>query len=397
MLNFGSGHSKAVNTRKAVAESLESAGIGPEHSPKLVVVHTTLGHDLPQMLSSLREGAPGTQIVGCTGSGVIGSGWVSEAVRAMALVTVDGEGITVASVAGVSGENSRSKALACAEELRVQAPDANMLMLLGPGLNVDADALIAGVEAVFGPDVPIFGGLAGFGGTIPRTPVFHDDRILDDGLVLIGFTAPDLELVQMEHHGSLPRPDRFTITAAEGQRLDELDGKPAWPTLMASIDMPATTPPMEVITLIGLGLDLSDDDQREYDNAKILRVPLALAENGTSCYLQYSLPEGTVVTSCQRDEHYLFEGATRLMERLKARLKGRQPLAIFQTDCLARGRLSHNVVEKDGIIRDMQQSLSAELAIPWVGVYGFAEFGVLNGRNRSHNYTTTLSAVVTTG
>jgi hypothetical protein len=33
----------------------------------------------------------------------------------------------------------------------------------------------------------------------------------------------------------------------------------------------------------------------------------------------------------------------------------------------------------------------------WLGVYGFAEFGMLNGRNRFHNYTTTLSAIVEKG
>ena len=237
------------------------------------------------------------------------------------------------------------------------------------------------------------GALAGFGGKVPRTPVFDGDKVLDDGLVLIGLADPSLAVAQAQHHGSLPQPDRFIITKAEGLRVDELDGKPAWPTLMASIDLPADTPPTEVINLIGLGLDLAPDEQQVYDNEKILRAPLMLAENGTSCFFQANLPVGTVLTSCQRDEDYLFDGTRRLMERLKTKIGDRQIQAVFHADCMGRGRLTHNKVEKDGIIRDIQQALSADRSIPWLGVYGFAEFGMLNGHNRYHNYTTALSAI----
>jgi hypothetical protein len=397
MLNFHSGYSKAVNTRKAAVECLKVVGVESIHPPALILVHTTSGHDFQQMISELSVGAPESVIVGCTGSGVIGPDWVSEAMRAMALMVVYGDGIATASISGINGENSQRLSKTCAEDLHSRNPDANMIIAFGPGLNVDGDALVDGIEAVFGPKVPILGGLGGFSGNVPRTPVFHGNRIMDDGLVLVGIADPDLEVVQVQHHGSLPQPERFTVTRSEGLRVDELDGKPAWPTIMASIDLPADTQPTDVITLIGLGLDLDEEDQRDYDNEKILRAPLMLDENGTSCYFQASLPTGTVLTSCQRNEEYLFNGARRLIERLKTRLNGREPLAVLQGDCMARGRLSHNVVEKDGIIREMQQALSADQSLPWLGVYGFAEFGMLNGRNRYHNYTTALSAIVAKG
>lgn len=398
MYQFHSGNSKAVNTRKAVAECLQSAGVDSDSTPDLIIVHSTLGHNFQEMLSELSSRAPGAKIAGCTGSGVIGTGgWVSEAMRAMALMAVYGDGTAVASIDEITGDNSADLAQTCAQELHDQNPDINMIMLLGPGLDVDGDALIKGVENVFGPKVPILGALGGFGGTKPFTPVFHDDQVVDHGLVLVGFSGPDLEIVQASHHGSLPQPDQFTVTRSEGLRVDELDGKPAWPTLMESINLPLTTQPIEVINLIGLGLDLDEEDQQDYDNKKILRAPLMLEENGASCYFQTKIPIGTVLTSCQRNEKYLFEGTRRLMERLKNRLSGRQPLAIFHTDCMGRGRLIHNVVKKDTFIQDIQKSFSEELSLPWLGVYGFAEFAMLNGRNRHHNYTTTLSVITTKG
>ena len=66
MLKFRSGTSKAVNTRKAVAECLKTAGVESTNPPDLIIVHTTLGHDFGQMLSELSAGAPGSAIAGCT-------------------------------------------------------------------------------------------------------------------------------------------------------------------------------------------------------------------------------------------------------------------------------------------------------------------------------------------
>lgn len=396
MLRFSSGTSKAVNTQKAVAECLEKAGSGGA-SPDLVVIHTTLGHKFDQMLSELSAHAPGAIVAGCTGSGVIGSGWVSEAMRAMAAMAVYGEGIAAASMGGITGDNSESLARQCAEDLRDRNPNANVIMAFGPGLDVDGQALISGIESVFGEQVPVLGGLAGFSGAKPITTVFHGESALDDGLVLVAISDPDVEVVQVQHHGSLPQPDRFTITRAEGTRVDEFNGEPAWPTFMASIGMPTDTDPTDVINLIGLGLDLSEGEVRDYDNEKILRAPLLIAENGTSCYFQASLPEGTVLTSCQRDEAYMFAGVGRLRDRLQQGLGGRRPLAVFHIDCMGRGRLSNNNVAKDEIIQQIQSAVSDDPSLPWLGVYGFAEFGKLSGRNRHHNYTTALSAIVAKG
>lgn len=394
MCTFRSGISKAVNPRKAVRECLSTAEIESLGTPDLILVHTTLGHNFEAMLSELQQAAPGALVAGCTGSGVIGRGWVSEAMRAMALMTVSGVDISIATVDAISADNSADLAQRCAQELRDQNSEISMIMLMGPGLDVDGDALVDGVEAVFGTSIPIMGALGGFGGTAPRTPVFYNDQIITHGLILIGIAAPGLELVQISHHGSLPQPDQFTVTKAEGVRVDELDGKPAWPTLMSNLGLSETTQPVEIINLLGLGLDLNEADQQEYDNEKILRAPLILDENGSSCYFQTSIPEGSVLTACQREEEYLLQGAQRMIERLKQKLNGRKPLAVLQSDCMGRGRLAHNVVEKDVFIRDMQLGLTSDMSLPWLGVYGFAEYAMLGGRNRHHNYTTTLSVLV---
>jgi len=370
--------------------------LGEEASEaSLLIFHSTLGHKFEQMLSTAHEMCPQAEIVGCTGSGVIGTGWVSEAMRAMAAMAVTGTEYAATSCAGVTAENSEEIAQQCAEELKEKDGKINMILVMGPGLNVNGDGFIKGIESVFGSDVPLFGALGGFGGTTPRTPIFHREKIYEDGLLLIGFSDSSLSLAQKTHHGCLPQDNyRFTITKSEGVRIDELDGKPAWPTFIGSLGMPPDTSPLDIILLLSIGIDLPEKDAEEYDNKQILRAPLMLSDDGQSMYLQSVVPEGTELVSCQRNEDYLFSGSDHLAERMMEEIDGKTPIAVFQADCMARGRLGHDVVDKTEIISQLQGSFANADSLPWLGVYGFAEFCTLNGKNRFHNYTTSLSAIL---
>jgi len=372
---------------ESVAESASSV--------RLVIMHSTMGHDLAKLIEGAREICPEAEIVGCTGSGAIGRGWVSEAVRSLAVMAITGEEVTSVAMQGTTGENSRDLAAQCAKSLQRQLPATNTIMALAPGLDVDGDAIIEGIESVFGPDVPILGALSGTGASVPRTPLFHGGEILEDAMILVGLGDPELELVQAAHHGNLPHDEyRFTVTKAEGNRVDELDGRPAWPVVMDSLDLPHTTHPVEVICLLGLGMDLEGAAQEEYDNAQLMRAPLHLSEDGGSFFTQAAVPEGQVLVSCQRDEDHIFQGVDRMTKRLKERLGGRLPVAVFQSDCMARGRMSADTVSKDEINSTIQNQLIGDEPVPWLGVYGFAEFAVLDGRNCFHNYTTALSVLV---
>ena len=395
MLEFRSAVSPHVNSLKAIRQALVTATGDSTSSTRLVIMHSTMGHNLPQLVEGAQELCPDAEIVGCTGSGAIGCGWVSEAVRSLAIMTITGDEIAAAVVEGTTGANSRDVATRCAQDLKERLPSVNMVMALAPGLNVDGDAIIEGIESVFGTRVPILGALSGTGASVPRTPLFHGGSIHEDAMVFVGLGDPGLELIQGAHHGNLPHDEyRFTVTKAHGTRVDELDGRPAWPVLMDSLGLPHTTQPVETICLLGLGIDLDESDKAEYDNAQLLRAPLHLSEDAASFYMQASVEEGQVLVSCQRNEDHIFAGVDRLTKRLKEQMGGRRPVAVFQTDCMARGRMSADVVTKDEITSLIQSPLVDNGEVPWLGVYGFAEFCMLNGRNCFHNYTTALSVLV---
>jgi small ligand-binding sensory domain FIST len=84
----------------------------------------------------------------------------------------------------------------------------------------------------------------------------------------------------------------------------------------------------------------------------------------------------------------------RMLGVMRAGRAGQVPVAVFQADCLARGRRLFNRVMKDELVHRMQQPFAKDGSVPpWFGMYGFGEYARLGGRNTYHNYTTALAAI----
>jgi hypothetical protein len=397
MLEFHSGSSSAVNSKAAIEECIDHAlGDRDKADCKLLVIHSTVGYNFAQMAAGAQEACPNAEIIGCTGSGVIGREGVSEAMRAMAVMAVTGDEFAVAAADGLNGSNSAQLGERAAAEMKAENPDVNMIYVLSAGLDLSGDQVIAGIESVFGEEVPIFGATAADNGKAKGTFQFHGQDVLEQGLILVGFSDPGLEVLSGVHHGSIPVEGAvFEVTKSEDNRIIELDGKPAWPALLERFGLPPeTTDPSETLPITGLGEALTEDEQTVYDNPQILRVPIKVSDDRQSFYLPTSVPEGTKFQLMQRDEQYIFDGVERLMQRMKDDLEGRRPVAVFHADCMARGRHMFNRVLKDEIIAKMQYPLCGEEVVPWLGVYGYSEYCRFAGKNQFHSYTTSLFPIV---
>lgn len=395
MLNFYSGSSKLVNPKKAINESINSAIKDVLGEIKLVIIHTTSGHNCKQLLDAIHKRLDNVSVIGCSGSGVISNDFVNETVRCLALTVVTGDEFVLTKIEGLTIENSLLLSKNAAEELNAKNDSINMIMAFAPGIVVNGEDLVNGISSVFGNDIPILGGLAGFNGTVPKTPLLFNNEILEQAVVMVGFYDKTLSVVQSSHHGYLPhKSQKFEITKMSGTFIDELNGKLAWPTLMESFNLPSSTQPSEVISLLALGTTLSAEEQNEYGNEYKLRAPLLLSEDGNSMMLQSNVSEGTYLISCQRDEKYLMNGIDGLNTRITSQYNGKKPVAVFQTDCMARGRMSNGVIEKEEIINNLQDGIIGKNDIAWLGMYAFGEFCRLNGKNQYHNYTSSISVIL---
>jgi hypothetical protein len=390
MLSFCSGYSGKVNSADAMQEALLQANAT---SASVVLIHSTVGHNFAPMLAKAAATCPDATIVGCTGSGVIYSHGVNESMRALAVMSITGPEVAVSFRDGVTSLNGRELAIEAARELKGKLGGINAILLYTPFTDIACDEILAGIESVFGRDLPIAGGVAGDNVKFATSFLFYGLTVSEHGVLMIGLADPDLELLSIAHHGNRPVGTPLRVTAAEGNRILELDGEPAWPQVVQRLGLPAGTTPVGAIPLAAIGIEIESSARDSYDSAHVMLVPSRTDEAGCA-QVSATVATGTKLQLMQRDEERIFAGVDWMMRRLETMVDGREILAVFHSDCLARGRLTFDRVSKDEIIGKLQKPLIGDREVPWLGLYGYGEYCPLAGRNTLHTYTTSLFPVV---
>jgi small ligand-binding sensory domain FIST len=83
-----------------------------------------------------------------------------------------------------------------------------------------------------------------------------------------------------------------------------------------------------------------------------------------------------------------------MVQKLTKRIEGKEVVAVFHADCLARGRFLFNRILKEELVNRMQYPFMKDGECPpWLGMYGFGEIARLGGKNTYHNYTTALYVI----
>ncbi|MCP5524805.1 MAG: FIST C-terminal domain-containing protein [Verrucomicrobiales bacterium] len=381
-----------VNSKRAITECLEAALAENVADCDLIIIHASIGHNYQELADQARALAPRARVVGASCCGIVGSEGVSESMKDVAIMAVKGrEELAVAHVDGISGDNSFEKCAELAGQLKAANPGVNMVYFLGSGIDIANDRCIAGFESVLGPEVTVFGATSSdnMRGLVSYQIV--DDRVYEHAAYAVGFADPTLEVDTQASHGFVTVGDPLVVTKAQGHRILELNGRPAWTEYTSRLDLPETATCGDSIPVGALAERLPEAVAREYGNDHILRVVTKRDVDTGTMYYATLCPEGTQLWLTVRDEPRIFADMDRMMGEMVKRGAGRKTVAVFHADCLARGRFLFNRVMKDELVSRMQFPLSDNGAVPpWLGMYGFGEFARLGGANTYHNYTTAL-------
>jgi len=301
--------------------------------------------------------------------------------------------IAVAAVDGIYGHNSYEKSAELAAQLRAANSGINMVYFLAAGIDIADDRCIAGIESVLGPEVTIFGATSADNMKGIASFQMVDDRVYEHAAYAVGFADPSLEVVTQATHGFVAVGEPLVVTRSDGNRIVELNGRPAWAEYTRRLALPETATCGETIPIGALAERLSPELAAEYGNEHILRVVTKRDPDGTMHYAT-TCPEGTHLWLTVRDENRIFDDMDRMMAQMVKRIGGRELAAVFHADCLARGRFLFNRVMKEELVGRMQFPLSRDGQVPpWLGMYGFGEFARLGGANEYHNYTTAIYAL----
>lgn len=397
MLEFRSANVRSVNPQRAVLEALELAYGSKTPRPDLVLLNAGVGHDLAALSRAVSGQCPGARVLAASCAGVVGREGPGESIHDIAVMAIAGEGFAVSHVDGLYGSTSFEKGVELARGLQGTPRPVTMVYLLASGIDIANDRVIAGIESVLGPDVTIFGATSSDQMQGVATFQAIDGQRHQHGAFAVGIWDPTLEVDTHATHGFVASGAPFTVTRADGNRIAELDGRPAWPEFLRRLGLAGGATEGDTIPIGALAEALPPELSREYGNDHILRVVTHHTDDGHLVYATESRP-GTRLWLTVRDEDRIFADMDRMLGAMRAHRAGQHPVAVFQADCLARGRRLFNRVMKEELVHRMQQPFAKDGDVPpWFGMYGFGEYARLGGRNAYHNYTTALAAIYRRG
>lgn len=336
--------------------------IAPEAT--LEGIHTTL--------------APGA-LIGCGAGGVLGHGRELES----------GTGLAVWAAALDGGEATPFHATLVGEEPEYQVAglpsfDASSgVLLLSDPYSFPTDAALD-LIAQDAPAVPVLGGIASARTESGDGALFLGDDVLDGGAV--GVSLRGIEMLPCVSQGAAPVGREITITAAEGNVIHELAGRPALETLQVVIGelSPRERGLVAGGLLIGVVIDGGKPDYEQGDF--LVRGVLGADSESGALVVGAQVAAGQVVRLHARDARSADEDLRQALKLRVQAMAGERPAGALVFTCNGRGTGMFGIADHDA------DAIDRELGgAPTAGFFAAGEIGPVGGRSFLHGFTATLA------
>jgi small ligand-binding sensory domain FIST len=329
-------------------------------------------------LEAVHDAVQPGALVGCGAGGVLGAGRELEGGTALALWA-----------ASFGGDGEATQFHATVEDASGEATLAGLPSLAGSsGAILLADPYSFPTDVVLGalaeraPGVPVLGGIASAHG--PGGPLFVDGETHDQGAV--GVTLDGVEMLACVSQGAAPLGRELTITAAEGNMIHELAGRPALQTVERII---AELSPRERGLVAGgllIGIVI-DSGKPEFEQGDFLvRGVLGADPDTGSVAVGASVHAGQVVRLHARDARSADDDLRRALRLQAEALSGGRPAGALLFSCNGRGTAMFGAPDHDA--EAVQRELGGP---PAAGFFAAGEIGPVGGRSFLHGFTATLA------
>ena len=322
--------------------------------------------------------APGA-LVGCGAGGVLGHGRELERGTALAVWAAALDG----------GEATPFHATLAGDEPEYQVAGLPSLdgssgvLLLSDPYSFPTDAVLDLITED-APAVPVVGGIASARTESGDAALFLGDDVLDDGAV--GVALRGIEMLPCVSQGAAPVGREVTITAAEGNVIQELAGRPALETLQVLISELSARERGLVAGGLLIGVVI-DGGKPEYEQGDFLvRGVLGAESESGALVVGAQVAPGQVVRLHARDARSADEDLRQALKLRVEALAGERPAGALVFTCNGRGSGMFGVADHDA------DAIDRELGgAPTAGFFAAGEIGPVGGRSFLHGFTATLA------
>jgi small ligand-binding sensory domain FIST len=330
------------------------------------------------ILSAVHDELDPSHLIGCGAGGVVGAGReIEEGPGAVVWAASLPEATIVTHQLELeqAGDGVELRGLPGSDGL------GEAMVVLADPYTFPTEALLAHLNASR-PGMPVLGGLAS-AAAAGSASLFRDGDVVDGGAVACSLSR--IELLACVSQGAAPVGPEMTVTAADGNVIEELASKPAIERLREAI---ASLEPHEQQLAAGgllLGIVI-DENKPDYERGDFLVRPIVGAdpEAGTIAAGE-RVRVGQTVRMHVRDGASADEDLRAALRSQVAALGASGAAGALLFTCNGRGSHMFQVPDHDAA------AIEDALGIPAGGFFCAGEIGPVGGRNFLHGFTATLA------
>jgi small ligand-binding sensory domain FIST len=330
-------------------------------------------------LEAVQDALAPEALIGCGAGGVLAAGRELEQGTAAAVWAASlGGGHATPFHAGLGDDETRP-----AIEGLPSFGSARAAILLADPYTFPTDVLLSDLAAQ-APGMPVLGGIASARTGEGSGALLYGEGVLPDGAV--GVALEDVELLPCVSQGAAPVGPEVTITAADGNVISELAGRPALETVERIIaQLPATE--RELIAggvLVGIVVDAG---KAEYEQGDFLVRGIAGADPDSGALVVGALVhEGQVIRLHVRDARSADDDLRRQLRLHRDAFGDAAPAGALVFSCNGRGQAMFGACDHDAAA--VEQELGG---VPAAGFFAAGEIGPVGGRSFLHGFTATIA------
>jgi small ligand-binding sensory domain FIST len=318
-------------------------------------------------------------LVGCGAGGVLGVGRELESGTALAVWAASFGGAGRATAFAASAEPDAAVAFAGLPELT----DATAAIMLVDPYSFATDAVLVHL-ADAAPEVPVLGGIASARTPEGEAALFLGEEVCERGAVGVSFEG--IELVSCVSQGAAPVGREVTITAADGNLIHELAGRPALEMVEQLISELGAGERALIAggLLLGIVIDLGKPEYGQGDF--LVRGVLGADPSTGTLVVGATVKPGQVVRLHVRNARSADEDLRNALRRRLGALPGHRAAGAIVFSCNGRGSAMFDEPDHDAAL------VAHELGgAPAAGFFAAGEIGPVGSRSFLHGYTATVA------
>lgn len=362
--------------KSALAESLADG-----FKPTLAIVFISIKQDREAVCTMLNQ--IGIDLIGATSSGEFINGHQSEGEIVILLLDVNRNNysILIEDIGRRSLEDTANNFLNDAFQ-KFEKPAFILIttLLTSDGKLLDGEGLVKYIEKLAGPDITMFGGMAGDDITFTGTWVFTNDKSTDYGMAALVLDENKIELHGLAFSGWKPMGVSRMATKSEGNLLYTIDDRPALEMYLHYLGHKENSLADQINFFNTIGVHYPFQIERENREPKMC-APIGYDKDKNALVCESDVSQGSRLRFSTPPDFDIIETVISKAGEIKKEQNAEaEALLIFS--CAGRlsalGPLAHE--ENEGLYKVWNA--------PMAGFYTYGEFGKgLNGKHEFHSTT----------